>query len=665
MLLMATFNKDSKSAVRRHPDLSIPVGAETVAATRYEPIELHRPSPTVLMSIPYRKDDQITYGHHEDILQYIAQHGYEVIVADMIGTGASTGTISQPYLATEGKEQAEVIRWIADQDWSTGAVGMFGHSYGGQTALRAANEDVEELQAVVTVEPAISHYEDLYYKGGLYTTRTLPYWFQNYQAMPPSRRNLQGDWVSIWKNRLDALADSEPFLFSIRDHQQKDTFWQSKDISTNSISVPLLMVAGYRDVHPRCDIECFKNAKGPKRMLLGPWRHELPHKGVISPIDFRKQVVEWFDHFLKEQETDALARPSVSFYTERYGGSKPGQGTWRGIDQWPDAADRICATNQFVLSPDGLTHSTDFDEGCVRRSYEYDFTVGTESVDFMASEFVDTAPDDAKSLVFETEKLAHAIELTGNAHAAIRLSATTSDPLLAVRIIDVGPHGDSTLVTYGYLRVSHRHDHSNPASLEPGKKYEIPVPLRAKSHIFESGHRIRVSISASAFPMAFPPNTDGSFTIHSTPEAPSILTLPGTEYGDKVDFEDQIPMNPPDESIPLTSEFLVDSSTEWENTHAHTDDSVTFLKRQSKTVDLPHEGVMKSRREFNATTNADDSTKTVVKHSSRMTLIYSDEVIESTTTVRISHDTARLTTRVTLDGQLIFDETWDHSQPIK
>ena len=71
----------SESTIRRHTDLEIPVEGETVAATRYEPVEFDGPLPVLLMYVPYPKDDMITYGGYDPLNRYLSRNGYEVAVA--------------------------------------------------------------------------------------------------------------------------------------------------------------------------------------------------------------------------------------------------------------------------------------------------------------------------------------------------------------------------------------------------------------------------------------------------------------------------------------------------------------------------------------------------------------------------------------------------------
>ena len=76
--------------------------------------------------------------------------------------------------------------------------------------------------------------------------------------------------------------------------------------------------------------------------------------------------------------------------------------------------------------------------------------------------------------------------------------------LIACRLCDVAPDGSSLLVTRGLLNLTHRESHESPEPLEPGRRYEARVRLGAIAHAFPAGHRIRLAVSPTYFPWAWP-----------------------------------------------------------------------------------------------------------------------------------------------------------------
>ena len=93
--------------------------------------------PALLEYLPYRKDDA-TAARDAVRHPYLAGHGYASVRVDMRGSGDSDGLLLDEYLPQEQLDAVEVIAWLAAQPWCSGAVGMFGISWGGFNALQVA-----------------------------------------------------------------------------------------------------------------------------------------------------------------------------------------------------------------------------------------------------------------------------------------------------------------------------------------------------------------------------------------------------------------------------------------------------------------------------------------------------------------------------------------------
>ena len=682
------------SELKRHDDLTIPVGVESVAATRYEPTAYDGPLPVVLMAIPYRKDDRITYGSYFPSLSYIARRGYEVVVADLIGTGASTGTKSVGF-DDVGEEVATVVEWLARQEWCTGDVGMYGKSYGALTQLQAAARDPPSLKAIVPVEISASMFE-MIWPGGVFDSLRIPTWstqMHAFQALPPSRRDNDGEWAAIWERRLDDLREETPWLFQQWSHDERDDYWNRQEVAVENVAVPALVVGGYRDIHTSQIVDYFDAIDAPKRLLLGPWRHTIPHRGRESAIDFRNQVVEWFDHFLKEEDNGATDWPTVTYWTERDGGWQVGGGVWRGAERWPgivageepsdaeknvshvesnsDAGERDTAGDSknasnkehlsFVVSPTGLSQAESFTEGKVDRKSEFDATVGMRTLQRIGASATtgwDTTEDDNRSLSVQTDPLDHPVEFTGDGIARLHLRATTPDPVVVVRVNDVAPDGTATAVTGGHVRVSHRNGQSG-GGLDADEEALVEVPLAPRSHVFECGHCVRLSIASAGFPRTFATPEHGLFRLHSTPDAPSMLTFTGRAHEDTaLTFDDTVVMQPPDESVPVVSEHIVASDGASTFARDPTEDTATFSSSGSSQISLPEDVTLQVDHDIEASVAANDPASAYVRNNVDLALDYGTERVNVHTTSRLTHHIALVETMVTIDGQRLFDETW-------
>lgn len=92
--------------------------------------------PVILSYSPYHSLNEPTPAHDAVAARYVPK-GYARAVADVLGTRGSTGCWDYGG-AREQQSGADVVRWLANQPWSNGRVGMTGVSYEGTTANMVA-----------------------------------------------------------------------------------------------------------------------------------------------------------------------------------------------------------------------------------------------------------------------------------------------------------------------------------------------------------------------------------------------------------------------------------------------------------------------------------------------------------------------------------------------
>lgn len=657
----------------RHEGLRIPVGDETVAATRYEPVDESGPSPALLTYVPYPQQDSITYGAYDPLNRYLAARGYEVVVADMVGTGGSTGLIDEPFTRREGREPAAIVEWLADRPWTTGRVGMFGKSYGGITALDAAAQRPDALDAIVPIHTPFEGVRNAYTYGGLFEFLTIGMdWLTLMQALdakPPS--DPFGDPASLdaWLERLDRLDDREPWLFQFLEAGPDGEYWADKTIPVERIDVPVLAVDGWRDPYTEDTLRYVDRIDAPTRVLLGPWRHRMPHRGRESAIDFRRRVADWFDRFLCDGKTGVLDRPEYRIWTERDGGGT-GAGCWRGLDTWPTLDDPDANRVELALSPAGLVGPAvgDLDAFTepVAFTCEPDPTVGLASVDPYGAAIAPpiTNDDDARTLTFDTGPLDRPVEVTGTGEVTLRVDSPVPDPTIVARLVDVDPRGRGRTVASGALRGRFRAGLGAREPLPTDEVTTLSVPFEPASHLFEAGHRIRLAVGSALFPeVAALPRPDGAggqdtLIIRSGPTSPSILAVPGRRHEEAdPSFVDAVPMAKPDEDrIPAHAERAV-GSAEWETSRAHVAGRVRAVKSGEKRVDLPH-GTFVSESRHEATVDESDPASISARNELRLTVENDLGSFVIVATSRISRSGDRVRTVVSHEGATLYEGEW-------
>src|SRR5262249_4453894 len=79
------------------------------------------------------------------------------------------------------------------------------------------------------------------------------------------------------------------------------------------------------------------------------------------------------------------------------------------------------------------------------------------------------------------------------------------------------------MITSGILNLTHRTSHEQPAPLEPGRSYEIELPLVFVSQRLRAGNRLRIAVSENFWPLVWPSPQIATLTLTA---AVSTLTLP-------------------------------------------------------------------------------------------------------------------------------------------
>jgi hypothetical protein len=155
--------------------------------------------------------------------------------------------------------------------------------------------------------------------------------------------------------------------------------------------------------------------------------------------------------------------------------------------------------------------------------------VGDRIVGLTKPEWLDRPPieqslDDARSLVFRTPTLEDTLEILGNPVLRVRIAADRPVAKLAARLVELTADGQSWLVSYGLLNLTHRTSHTEPAPLVPGQVYDVEIPLTAIAHRFSAGSRIGLALSESLWPLVWP--SPEIVTLALTLGPASTLTLP-------------------------------------------------------------------------------------------------------------------------------------------
>ncbi len=504
------------------------------------------PFPAVLESIPYRKDDW-TLLRDWPLHGAFAAAGYVSCRLDVRGTGSSRGIAEDEYTEREILDNLAVIDWLATRPWSAGAVGMFGISWGGFSALQAAMRRPPALRAIVPACFSHDRYHlDVHWWGGTRLVGESAYWpveMVGENALPPDPQRFGPGWREEWLHRL-AATPQWPFA-SLR-HQRRDGHWRhgSAVEDWGSIEAAVLALGGLNDWYRDSVPAVLAHVRAPRRGILGPWGHAWPHAGAPGPtLDGIGLMTRWWDRWLKGERNGVDEGPMLTLFAVEPEAAEPSSaaaappalpGRWWAIGRWPPAR-RVAPPQPLHLAGDGSAGLGRLAPEAAAEGEAPDTWTGGPAA-AMAAPFtctgsepqggpLDQRPDDARALAYTSPPLPEPRLVAGIPAVDLWLAADRPVAQVAVRLEAVVADGTSVLLARGLLNLTRRDSFVDPAPVAPGEVMAVTIPLTTAGALVPAGARLRVAIAGAAFPVAWPPPAPVALTVFHDAARPSRLRL--------------------------------------------------------------------------------------------------------------------------------------------
>ncbi|WP_324752013.1 CocE/NonD family hydrolase [Roseovarius sp. Pro17] len=493
-----------------HTEIAMPDGTKLAARIWLPEDAGDAPVPAIFEYLPYRKNDR-TLARDIARAPYIAGHGYAYVRVDIRGCGESEGVMTDEYTAEELQDGCEVIAWLAAQDWCDGGVGIVGISWGGFNGLQIAALQPPALKAIVTLCSTDDRYaDDIHYMGGTMLCEQISWAATMFgiNTLPPDPRHVGDRWRGMW---MDRLKGSGLWLKTWLEHQTRDAFWKHGSIceSYSAVKVPVYAASGWADGYPRTVFRLMENLDVPRKGLVGPWAHKYPHLGAPGPaIDWLTEELRWWDYWLKGRETGIMDEPQLRLFMQDHAAPQSSyetrEGRWVSEPSWPSPnVNRV----DWAMDAAGTLARGGKGQGVAEVSTPA--TVGLQAGKWCSyanpgDQPGDQGTDDAASVTFETAPLDADFEIAGDGTLDITFTCDQPVALIAARLVDVAPDGSATRMTYGMLNLTHRGSHEMPEPIEPGRTHTTRVPLKHVAQTLRKGHKLRLSLSNTYFPMAWP-----------------------------------------------------------------------------------------------------------------------------------------------------------------
>ena len=519
----------------------------------YAPTGLSASLPIILTRTPYGiagAARTLTGSYAE-----LAAEGYIFVFQDIRGRFKSEGQFvmlrpprdkKDRTAIDEGSDTYDTIDWLLKNlPHNSGRVGMLGVSYPGWLTVMAMLDPHPALKAVSPqASPADMFIGDDFHHNGAFR---LSYGFEYAEAMESSKEMtpFQFDQPDSfdWYLKLGSLAHVNeryahqklPTWNDFAAHPDYDAFWKRQAVSPylDRVGVPTLNVAGWWDQEDFYGpIKIYQtlephDTQHLNYLVVGPWNHggwsgpsgqKLGDVDFGSPTarDFRKNIqAPWFAHWLKDKGKLTLAEATVF---------ESGSNSWQSYESWPP---RVHVAKRRLYFHDGARLSFDAPNDKAASSFDAFVSDPGSPVPYRrrpippmlsaGSGWSTWLTNDqrflqgrADVLSWTTTPLSDDVVITGEIAAHLFASTTGTDADWIAKLIDVYPeqgasdpklNGFELMVANDVLRGRFRKGFEHPLPAVPNHVDEYVIDLHSQDYRFLKGHRIKVQVQSSWFPL--------------------------------------------------------------------------------------------------------------------------------------------------------------------
>ena len=532
-----------RDGVRLSTDFHIPLGAKL-------------PLPVVLVRTCYGKQNSV--GAMQAILP---EQGFICAVQDVRGRHESEGD----FVAGDGRDRPDgydTVEWLAAQPWCNGRIGAMGLSYLGETAAKlAATRHPAHRCGVIMFDGSYAggnSRNGAYLQGGVTLLRMLFGWFRDYVPKlsygPPPHVDRERWFASPQAQAYATQPVAQPPVdlpaqlltlpvhdmldrsgavpsdfgeFMRRSADPDDPYWaaQAYLTDTDRFHTPTIHVTGplERGGSGFDNFRLFReNADGDAaRDHQYLWFTAAPHSrlGLCGPdtrigtrdfgdtsFPYWRTLVDWFGNWLRDDPLDLRGWPKVRYFPAN-------RNRWQAAEAWPpaDAVETLLYLHSGgdAAVRDGWlsTSAPRSAEAPDRFTYDPADPAPSEppasDLDLLGGGYADRASIERRCdvLVYTAEPSDQSLEIAGPITLDLCVSSSAPDTDFAAILTEVDGNDRSINITHGIFRMRFRDGFDRPAIMMPNEIYNVRIDLWHAAIVIPPGHRLRLEVTSSHFPV--------------------------------------------------------------------------------------------------------------------------------------------------------------------
>lgn len=337
----------------------------------------------------------------------------------------------------------------------------------------------------------------------------------------------------------------QPWYLDWLKHPTNDAYWQqwaaAKDFSR--IKAQVFIVTGWYDLFEGGALDSYAGVKAHGgtdaarnvHLLIAPGGHSGDEQvGVVNfgkaaavdtpptgghggsePVTFNV-MLDWYNQILRDPPQNNNAT-TATWKNVRY--FEMGTNQWKMSDTWPPPEAKTVA---YYLHSAGKANTASGNGGLSTGQTSADAKAASDTFVYDPSNpkptlggamccdghdtpngVQDQRPDEQRPdvLVFSTPVLTQNLNVTGPVSMTLYVSSSAPDTDFTAVLVDVAPDGTAHNIANGIVRMRYRDTDTKATFMTPGQTYKVNVDMWATSNVFLAGHRLRVDVSSSDFPL--------------------------------------------------------------------------------------------------------------------------------------------------------------------